>query len=297
MNNVAAETALHVQETGSLASNCIVCGGLYRASHLPALFECTNCKFVSANLAISDEELAEIYGEDYFHGEEYLDYIKEGESLRLNFRRRLDSLERVFPELSDATVFEVGCAYGFFLKEAEGRVMRASGMDISADAVNYAQNVEQVNAQCGNYLDLKLPESVDVITMWDTIEHLKRPDLFVKKAANDLRKGGCIAITTGDIGSLNARMKGKNWRMIHPPSHLHYFSTKTLSRLLDLAGFDVIHVSHPGNSRRLRSVLYFLTVIKAGRKELYERFQHSSIFNIDVTANLFDIMYVIGRKR
>ena len=60
--------------------------------------------------------------------------------------------------------------------------------------------------------------------MWDTIEHLKRPDLFVQKAAADLRPGGLIALTTGDIGSLNARLRGARWRMIHPPTHLHYFS-------------------------------------------------------------------------
>ena len=160
---------------------CLVCGGDFMPSHLPALFECAKCRFISADLDISDAELAAIYGEDYFHGAEYLDYIKEGDSLRLNFRRRLNTLEEVFPDLRRSTLFEVGCVYGFFLKEAQGRVARASGIDISADAVKHARDVERVDAACGNYLDLRLPEPVDVVAMWDTIEHLLEPRAYLER--------------------------------------------------------------------------------------------------------------------
>jgi 2-polyprenyl-3-methyl-5-hydroxy-6-metoxy-1,4-benzoquinol methylase len=29
--------------------------------------------------------------------------------------------------------------------------------------------------------------------MWDTIEHLKRPDLFIKKMASDIKPGGLLS--------------------------------------------------------------------------------------------------------
>jgi SAM-dependent methyltransferase len=173
----------------------------------------------------------------------------------------------------------------------------ASGIDISSVAVALAQKRAGVRAQQGDYLTLDLGRQVDLLTMWDTIEHLKRPDLFVAKAGRDVKTGGVIAITTGDIGSLNARLRGPKWRMIHPPTHLHYFSVPTLSRLLERNGFEVIHVSHPGNSRGLRSVLYFLLALKMQRPRLYEALRTIPIFDARLTVNLFDIMFVVGRRR
>lgn len=301
MSNDATNLEVQLQKplnsTSSKVLNCLICGGKYAIHKLPGLFKCQQCGFVSADLSIPDEELHALYGEDYFHGKEYLDYIAEGDSLRLNFAKRIRTLNKLIPDLKSQDLFEIGCAYGFFLKQVSLNVRRAQGMDISADAVASAVATLGVDAQCADYLKHSLDRKVDIITMWDTIEHLKRPDLFVEKASSDLKPGGHIAITTGDIGALNARFRGKSWRMIHPPTHMHYFSTDTMSNLLDRKGFDIVHVSHPGNSRKMRSVLYFLVALKGGRPKLYERLQGNRLFDLDLTINLFDIMFVVGRKR
>lgn len=276
---------------------CLVCGGQYEPSALPGLFRCRSCGFTSADLSIPEETLSALYGEDYFHGDEYLDYIAEEDSLRLNFSHRLKTLRRLAPDWSNADLFEIGCAYGFFLDEVKNEVRKASGIDVSADAVSYARAKMGVDAECGDYLTKDLGGQVDVVAIWDTIEHLKRPDLFIGKAALDLKAGGLVAITTGDIGSLNARLRGKGWRMIHPPTHMHYFSIPTLSKLLERNGFEVVHASHPGNSRRIRSIFYFLFALKMKKPEIYNMLAKLPLAGTRVTINLFDIMFVVGRKR
>jgi 2-polyprenyl-3-methyl-5-hydroxy-6-metoxy-1,4-benzoquinol methylase len=277
--------------------SCLVCGGTYRRSRLPGLFQCDACGFVSADLDIPDHQLRALYGPDYFHGHEYLDYVAEEESLRLNFRNRIETLRAFVPNWSQADVFEIGCAYGFFLSEIENEVGSASGIDISAEAVRFACEDRGVHALQHDYLALDLGRKVDAIVMWDTIEHLKRPDLFIAKAARDLKRGGVIALTTGDIGSLNARLRGRRWRMIHPPTHMHYFSVATVSKLLERQGFDIVHLSHPGNSRRLKSMLYFILVLQMKRPEIYAMLKSWWLFDFPVTLNLFDIMYIIARRR
>ena len=172
--------------------------------------------------------------------------------------------------------------------------MEARGIDITRDGVDYARNALGVNAECGDYLALRT-HPVDIIAMWDTVEHLPRPDLFIAKAAADLKPGGVLAITTGDVGSLNARMRGSRWRMIHPPTHLHYFSVPTLSRLLQRNGLEVIHVSHPGISRRLHAILYMVLDQRLGAHRLH-RVATRVAPNIAVTLNLLDIMFIVARK-
>jgi SAM-dependent methyltransferase len=274
-----------------------VCGGAYQAGRLPGLFRCSNCGLISADLRIPDEELAALYGENYFYGEEYLDYVAEQSSLRLNFRKRIKTLKALRPDLSEADVFEVGCAYGFFLSEIGKHVHSASGVDISDAAVRYAVDTLQVAAVQGNYLEMDLGRRYDVMVMWDTIEHLKRPDLFIGKIANDLKPGGLLALTTGDIDSLNARWRGPKWRLIHPPTHLHYFSVKTIAKLLDRFGFDIVHVSHPGNARTLRWIFYAVTVLRMRKPKLYEALPAWRLFDLGIVINLFDIMFVVARRR
>ena len=276
---------------------CLVCGGALGASKLPGLLRCTRCGFVTANLSISDEALKALYGEDYFHGNEYLDYQAEEQSLRANFRDRIRTLQRVVPRLSEAELFEIGCAYGYFLAEVAAGVRAAAGIDISDDAVAAAREKRNVDAVCGDYLGHRLPRQVDIIALWDTVEHLKRPDLFIAKAAADLKPGGHIALTTGDIDSLNARLRGGNWRMIHPPTHLHYFSVATLGALLERHGFEIVHASHPGNSRNLRSILYYVLALRLKFHRLYEALKGNPLLDFRITVNLFDIMFVVARKK
>ncbi len=69
--------------------------------------------FASATHAVSFE-LRAIYGADYFHGQENLDYVAEEDSLRLNFHNRIQTLRAFVPNWPQVDAFEIGCAYGFF---------------------------------------------------------------------------------------------------------------------------------------------------------------------------------------
>jgi 2-polyprenyl-3-methyl-5-hydroxy-6-metoxy-1,4-benzoquinol methylase len=278
-------------------SNCLVCGGRMQLIRLPGLVECDRCGFVSANLNLTDEEVTKLYGRSYFYGDEYLDYVAEEESLRLNFNFRLRTLRQVVPDLLERDIFEIGCAYGFFLDEARHFAKSVAGLDISQDAIAYGRNRFGLDIEQGDYLNRELTEAYDVIAMWDTVEHLQRPDLFIAKVRTDLKPGGILAMTTGDIGSVNARLRGEKWRMIHPPTHLHYFSADTITRLLDRQGFDVVHLSHPGISRKLRSILYYVLIWRARRTHLYNALSRWRVFDLRINVNMFDIMYVIARRR
>lgn len=279
-------------------SRCLVCdGALAPSPRLPGLNKCSGCGFVTADLALSDEELRALYGADYFHGDEYADYVAEGPELRENFRRRIQTLLRYQPENERERLFEIGAAYGFFLDEVSSAYKQVSGIDISAAAAEFARTDLGVDVVAADYLGQVLPEQVDALCMWDTIEHLRQPREFIEKAARDVRPGGLLALTTGDIDSLNARMRGRRWRMIHPPTHLHYFSSRTLVRLLDSAGFDVVHLETAGNTRSIRGILYAVLVLRGGQHGLFDKIKALPGLSQSITLDLRDIVYIIARRR
>ena len=72
------------------------------------LRQCRQCGFVRADLELSPDEIAAIYGEQYFRGEEYGDYLAESDLHRRNFERRIEEITAVAGRLK--SVFEVGCA-------------------------------------------------------------------------------------------------------------------------------------------------------------------------------------------
>jgi hypothetical protein len=133
--------------------------------------------------------------------------------------------------------------------------------------------------------------------MWDTIEHLRSPQLYIEKIATQTDSGALLAITTADIDSWNGRMRGAKWRMIHPPTHLHYFSANTLTRLLSEHGFDVIYNRYCGFYRSIGQVAYNILVHRKRSPGLFRLVEKAGVQKLGFYLNLYDIMFVIARKR
>jgi SAM-dependent methyltransferase len=260
------------------------------------LLTCAECKFTTANLTLSEEQLRQLYTADYFAGNEYRDYVADRAVIEKQFRLRLKRLLRFVPEASAKSLFEIGCAHGFFLEVARNAFGSVAGIDLSEEAVAYARRNLGVEARSSEFLTHQFIVTPDVICLWDTIEHLARPDLYLRKIADSLPRGGVLGLTTGDLDSWLARARGSKWRQIHPPTHLHYFSRITLSRLLLRNGFEIESINSEGMYRRVDTMAYIVLCLKHDRRQLYSRLSKTRLFNWDLYLNLGDIMFVVARK-
>ena len=82
----------------------------------------------------------------------------------------------------------------------------------------------------------------DCCVVFDVIEHVRNPLVFlnnVKKLLND--KGVCF-IVTPSLDSWSAKVLGRHW-MEYKPEHLFYFNKSNIKDLLNKAGLNTIHVS------------------------------------------------------
>lgn len=220
---------------------CVVCDDRTWAPLYRGLVRCARCGFVRAETFPSDEELARIYGAGYFQGDEYPDYLADAPAHVANARRRLRRLASVAGRVE--SLYEIGCAYGFGLRVAADEGMRVGGIDISSEAVRHAREALGLDVTQGRFDGVPLSAGqFQAYCMWDTLEHLAHPESYLAKVASLLPRGGWFFATTGDIGSRVAVHQGAGWRMIHPPTHLQYFSRDTMTRFLARHGLQTVRV-------------------------------------------------------
>jgi SAM-dependent methyltransferase len=274
---------------------CPVCGE--RTAH-KTVFEkwghpilcCRGCGLTSAGVSKQFDPSA-IYTRDYFQGKArdgYADYLGSENVLRREFRYSLAHLRRYVPK---GRLLEIGCAYGFFLMEA-GRYYRSIGIDASQDAIDFARS-RGLDAHQG-IVDadfLRRTGPFDAVVMLDVIEHLPDPADVLAAVSDAMTQGGCLLITTGDWGSLMARLAGRHWRLMTPPQHLYFFSPHTLAALLEKVGLQLVDCRKPWKIVPLGLAMYQAACCIGVKPPI------PSLMNrLGIPLNLFDTMRVIARK-
>lgn len=285
--------------TADPTTECAVCGSEQPAAPLySGIVRCPACGYVYADMRLTDEELFALYDEQFFTGAEFSDYAADERFFRKNFRLRLRELRSFLNPARHHSLLEIGSAYGFFLDTVRDEFRSVQGIDITAAGVQYARDRFQLDVVKADFLAHDFgAQKFDVVCMWDTIEHLRSPHLYVEKIARLTEPGALLAITTADVESLNSRLRGQSWRMIHPPTHLHYFSAATLTRLLNRYGFDVTYNRYCGFYRSLGNVAYNIFVLRQKNPWLFKQIERSRLTKFGFYLNLYDIMYVIARRR
>lgn len=225
---------------------CLLCGNqgkgtklfqLYRAIH-----QCDGCGLVYAEP--SEEAKYHQYTETYYQQGVYADYLGDRPAIHKNAKRNLEYLESL---VAGRKLLDVGCAAGFFLEAARARGWHVHGLEVSEYASEYART--QLNLQITTGSIVSPPgdfTTFDVVTLWDTIEHLDRPDLALTNIRRLLDPQGVFVFSTGDYDSLLRRLTGKRWRLFADPTHNFFFDERTLRDLLRRTGFEVVHVSRKG---------------------------------------------------
>lgn len=274
---------------------CICCRCSDEREYGPGLIQCGACGHVWADIALDSAAWDRLYSTAYFQGGEYIDYECEMPALRRNFRRQLRRLVRRHPE--GGRLLEVGCAYGYFLDLAQ-EFFEVAGIDCSEHAVSAARARHGDKVLCGRLPDWSGPAGFDVVCLWDTIEHLDAPERYVETIAHLLRPRGTLALSTGDIGSWVARRRGMRWRQIHPPTHAHYFTERSMRALLEQYGFRDIAIRHDPFWRMADSIAIKMAGDTGGLslQRLLRACGRAGVLRFPVPMQTFDLMTVYAYR-
>src|SRR6187455_1192697 len=141
------------------------------------ILKCSNCDIVFTSIP-RGFDLLKIYDESYFQGGQadgYGDYLGTEAVLHREFKKSVALLRELTQFKPGLKLLELGSAYGFFLDEAS-KYFDCTGIEVSTPAAEHsrARGHRVINDVLS---DATLPEigKVDIVTMFDVVEHLPDP--------------------------------------------------------------------------------------------------------------------------
>lgn len=153
-------------------------------------------------------------------------------------------------------LLDVGAATGIFMHLARERGWQPTGVELCADRAAEASKEFDVPILVGAFDEINFDgQRFDAISMLDVVEHTFDPLAMVKRAHAVVRPGGAVFIAVPNqqclltvLVNTYAQMHGPNAQNLLPrlyvPLHLHYFTPRTLTRLVTAAGFKAVLLRH-----------------------------------------------------
>ena len=223
---------------------CRICGSSDTTPFLVKngfhLARCNTCRLVQVADDLSDVELETYYDEGFF--DETYDWLREQSGRTKEYEKfhfRMDEIEQFTP--GKGMLLDIGCSFGFFLDVARQRGWQVAGIDVGESAIKFAKEELQLEAYVSDIEGAPFPlGQFDAVTLWNVIEHVADPLADFRRINRVLKVGGIAVFTTGDVGSLFARIMGKHWRMLIPPIHISNFHIHSAKVMLERSGFELV---------------------------------------------------------
>ena len=277
---------------------CNNAGKAYAQKNGFQTLRCDSCGTIFVYPDPTPEETSRIYEKGYFCGGGscggYTDYDEDKKAMEAVFRKIVSVLRE--QNGGPGSLLDVGAATGYFVALARDSGWDAQGLEISAYAVQTA-NQKHLPVVQGTLLSFAPSGTFDVVTLWDVFEHLTQPQEHLKAVLRLLKPGGIFALITPKADALWARLTGARWHLLIPPEHVICYSTTGIRRILEANGFEVSAIS--AVAKRF-SIPYILHITKnwLGWHWLtsFEKFGQRFSGNIAVPLNFRDNMFVIARK-
>ncbi len=173
---------------------------------------------------------------DYHYGADYHRLVnKAGETSPIRWRKYVQNLKEY---KRGGALLDLGCSSGAFLASLKGQAWKLNGIEISAPSAKKARATTGAEVFVGDILEASFPpESFEVVTCFDVLEHVYQPREVMEKVWEWLKPDGIFYVVLPNILSWEARIFRSYWFGLELPRHLSHFSPKSLRRLLESAGF------------------------------------------------------------
>ncbi|MEM7170596.1 MAG: class I SAM-dependent methyltransferase [Pseudomonadota bacterium] len=193
---------------------------------------CEECAVWYLSPRLTESRIEQLYLEDsYFESSDggYEDYSSQEESLRRTFRGLLNRMHTL--GMTGGRLLEVGCGYGYFLREAEPYFDSRAGCEMSSGGAERAKHHAD-EVFIGGIEALRPGLQFDCVVALHVIEHIYHPKEFLLKIMDHLGPGGRLILSAPDMNGFWRKLMGNKWPSFKFPEHVVFYDSSSLGSLM-----------------------------------------------------------------
>ena len=198
------------------------------------MVKCANTGLIFSREILDDASLNQLYKESLVTFGEQTEFIKNDYWQPLKGHVQNKSRKRAL---------DIGCSNGFFLEVLKDNgYAEVFGCEPSEEAKAIARADVKSGIHTGFYGPGLYPENYfDLVTCFQTLDHLSQPLEMLKNMHFNTTKGGTAYLIMHNTQALQAKIFGEKSPIIDV-EHIYLFNKKNLALLCEKAGFKVISV-------------------------------------------------------
>ena len=207
-------------------SSCPICGSNRKKLFLTKLkiniFECQKC--LSGFAEFVPRNFDDLYNNQEQFAQDQKDYSNSRKYRIETFGRERLRLLKKFKKKGN--LLDIGCGNGWFLETVKN-YYNSHGLELNVSMAKFTSQQLSINV-FDNYKKIK-KNIYDIITLFDVIEHVKKPFNYIKYIGQFLKKNGIILIFTPNKKSVGFLCMRERQNLIIPPYHVTYLQYDSFS--------------------------------------------------------------------
>ena len=247
--------------------------------------ECVGCKSLFVWSVPSQSELGQKY--------EAATFISEVESAFA--AKTYAGLIRRLNLPPESKVLDVGCADGAFLLELHTQgALNLVGVEPSVESISAADEAVRHLIYQGGIDSLDPDATFQLITCFQTIEHVSDPEVFVRAIRERVADGGYFVIACHNRNSIVNKLLGER-SPIFDIEHMQLFTPSGIRALFKRSGFSGIQVKAYANTYPL---FYWVSLAPIPRivKDCVDKRRHWRLLRIPIRLPVGNLL-VVGQAQ
>jgi 2-polyprenyl-3-methyl-5-hydroxy-6-metoxy-1,4-benzoquinol methylase len=242
MNEINDEVA-NIENLNQKLTICPICQSSKVEDYVKAykfnMSICKNCNLIFCNPYPNNTQLNRYYNSQMKAFEN--EFFRESFDSRVAlFKPRVELIKKY---KSNGTLLDICSAVGIFIEalSKNDTSFDITCCDMSSEAClelkTKYQNYTIIN---DDFLNIVTTEKYDIISMWDTIEHIVDQNLLLKKIYELLDDNGIFIFSTPNTKSFEWEIAKEKHIQILPPGHVNLMNEHNLGILLNNNNMEIV---------------------------------------------------------